>query len=65
MAAADFYMCHVTSLGPNINYEVKVFNRKLGRQRKVHNNLSVISVDLDRDLYTRHRFHLMLKRRST
>jgi hypothetical protein len=41
-----------------------VFNRKLGRQRKGHKNLSVISVDLDRDLYTRHRFHLNAKEKE-
>jgi hypothetical protein len=51
------------NLVPNlcVNYEVKVFNRKLGRQRKLHKNLLVIIVDLDRDLYTRHGFHLNVK----
>jgi hypothetical protein len=54
---------HRHDLAPNccVNYEVKVLNRKLGRQRKVHKNLSMISVDSDRDLYTRQGFHLNTK----
>jgi hypothetical protein len=47
-------------LAPNscVNHEVRVFNRMLGKLRKVHLNLLVVTVDSDRDLYTRHEFHL-------
>jgi hypothetical protein len=36
------------ALNSCVNYEVKLFNRKLGRQRKVHKNLSMITVNLHR-----------------
>jgi lysophospholipase L1-like esterase len=54
---------HRNDLAPNscVNYEVKGFERKPGRQRKVHKNLSVTTVNLDRDLYTWHGFHLNVK----
>jgi hypothetical protein len=54
---------HIYDLVPTscVNYEVKAFNRNLGKQKKVHKNLSVINVDLDRELYTRHGLHLNLK----
>jgi hypothetical protein len=54
---------HRHDLVPNscVNYEVKVFNRKQGRQSKVHKNVSVITVDLDRDLYTRYGLHFNAK----
>jgi hypothetical protein len=50
---------HRHDLAPNlcVNYEIKVFNRKLGRQSKAHKNLSVIIVNLDMDLYIRHGHH--------
>jgi hypothetical protein len=44
-----------------VNCEVKAFNKNLGKQKKkVRKNLSVINVDLDRELYTRHGLHLNL-----
>jgi hypothetical protein len=51
---------HRYDLAPTscINHEVKAFNRNLGKQRKVHKNLSVINVDLDSKLYTRHGLNL-------
>jgi hypothetical protein len=54
---------HRHDLAPNlcVNYEVKDLNRILGRQRKVHKNVSMITVDLDRDLYMRQMFHLNAK----
>jgi hypothetical protein len=52
---------HDLVLNSCVNYEVKVSNRILGRQRKLNNNLSVVTVDLDRDLYTRQGFHLNAK----
>jgi hypothetical protein len=41
---------HRHDLAPNLcaNYELTMLNRKLGRKRKVHKNLSVITVDFDR-----------------
>jgi hypothetical protein len=54
---------HRPDLVPNlcVNYELKVFKSKLGRQRKVHKNVSVITVDLYRNLCTGHGFHLSSK----
>jgi lysophospholipase L1-like esterase len=51
---------HRNDLAPNscVNHEVQVFNRMLGKLRKVHLNISVVTVDSDRDLYARHGFHL-------
>jgi hypothetical protein len=42
---------HRHDVAPNscVNYEVIVFNRKPGRQTKVHKKLSVITVDIDMD----------------
>jgi hypothetical protein len=54
---------HRLDLAPNscVNYEVTVFYRKLGRERCIKMSVSVITVNLDRDLYTRHEFHLNAK----
>jgi hypothetical protein len=51
---------HRYDLAPTscVNHEVKAFNRNLGKQKKVHKNLSVINVDLEREIYTRHGLHL-------
>jgi hypothetical protein len=47
-------------LAPNscVNHEVLVFNRMLDKLKKVFQNLSVVTVDSDRDLYARHGLHL-------
>jgi hypothetical protein len=47
---------HRHDLAPNscVNHDVQVFNRILGKLRKVNQSLSVITVDSDRDLYTKH-----------
>jgi hypothetical protein len=37
---------------------VKVLNRKLEKLKKVHQNLSEVILVLDKDLFTRHGFHL-------
>jgi hypothetical protein len=44
-----------------VSYDAKMFNGKLGRLRKVHKNLSLLTVDLYRNLYTRYLFHLNAK----
>lgn len=41
-----------------INEEVKTFNRKLDKLKKAHQNLFEVSMDMDRDLFTRQGFHL-------
>jgi exonuclease III len=41
-----------------VNLEVKVFNKMLDKLKKVYQNLTVVTVDTNRDLYTRHGFHL-------
>ena len=50
-------------LAPNscVNHEVKVYNRKLRKHLKVHDNLCVVEVDNERELYTRHGQHMNLK----
>jgi lysophospholipase L1-like esterase len=54
---------HRHDLIPNscVNDEVKVYNRKIGKLCGVYKNLSVLPVDSDRDLYTRHGLHLNAK----
>jgi hypothetical protein len=44
-----------------VNREVKVFNKKLQKRKKVHENLFVMDVNTDRDLHTRHGLHLNSK----
>ena len=50
-------------LAPNscVNHEVKVYNRKLKKHLKVHDNMCVLEVDTERDLFTRHGLHMNLK----
>ena len=50
-------------LEPNscVNHEVKVFNRKLRKHLKVHDNTCVLEVDKERELFTRHGLHMNLK----
>jgi hypothetical protein len=57
---------HRHDLIPNscVNDEVKVFNRKIGKLCKVYKNLSVLPVDSDRALYTRHGLHLNAKEKE-
>jgi RNase H-fold protein (predicted Holliday junction resolvase) len=44
-----------------VNDEVKVYNRKLKKHLKVFDNMCVLKVDTDRDLFTRHGLHMNLK----
>jgi hypothetical protein len=37
-----------------VNQEVLMFNRMLDKLEKVYQNLSLVTVDSDRDLYTRY-----------
>jgi hypothetical protein len=41
-----------------VNLEVKVFNRMLDKLKKAYQNLTVVTVDTNRDFYTRHGLHL-------
>jgi hypothetical protein len=41
-----------------VNYEVKIFNKTSVNLKKASSNLSVVTVDTDRDLHTRHGLHL-------
>jgi hypothetical protein len=54
---------HRHDLSPSscVYNEVKTFNRKLEKLCKAHENLSVLPVDSERDLYTRHGLHLNTK----
>ncbi|PNF17985.1 hypothetical protein B7P43_G17446 [Cryptotermes secundus] len=47
-------------LAPNscVNDEVQKFNRKLVKLEKAYLNLSIVTVDSNRDLFTRHGLHL-------
>jgi hypothetical protein len=58
---------HRHDLSPNscVNNEVKVFNRKVEKLGKAYENLSVLPVDFDRDLFTRHGLHLNTKWEGT
>jgi hypothetical protein len=51
---------HRHDLSPNscVNQEVQVFNRRLDKLKKAYLNLSVVTVDSARDLFTRHGLHL-------
>jgi hypothetical protein len=44
-----------------VNNEVKVFNGKVEKLGKAYENLSVLPVDFDRDLFTKHGLHLNTK----
>jgi hypothetical protein len=46
---------HVNSC---VNREVEVFNRKLRKQMKIFDNVTLIKVDPDRDLFTKHGLHM-------
>ena len=50
-------------LEPNscVNHEVKVFNRKLRKHLKVHDNMCVLEVDKEREPFTRHGLHMNQK----
>jgi len=50
-------------LAPNscVNHEVKVYNRKVKKHLKLHDNTCVLEVDAERDLFTRHGLHMNLK----
>jgi len=50
-------------LAPNscVKHEVKVFNSKLRKYLKVHENTCVLEVDSDCNLFTRHGLHMNLK----
>jgi len=54
---------HRHDLAPNscVNQEVKVYNRKLRKHLKVHENTCVLEVDTERDLFTRHGLHMNRK----
>jgi hypothetical protein len=41
-----------------VNHEVKIFNKTLVKLKKASPDTSVAAVDTDRDLHTRHGFHL-------
>jgi hypothetical protein len=41
-----------------VNKEVEVFNRKLRKQMKVFENIALITLNLNRDLFTKHGLHL-------
>jgi hypothetical protein len=47
-----------------VNNEVQTFNRKIGKLCKIFENVVVLPVDLDRDLFTRHGLHLNTKGRE-
>jgi glutamate formiminotransferase len=41
-----------------VNNEVKVFNRKLLKIKKAHNNMEILDVDTSRGHFTRHGLHM-------
>jgi len=50
-------------LAPNscVNHEVKVYNRELKKHLKVLENVCVLEMDTERDLFTKHGLHMNLK----
>jgi hypothetical protein len=42
-----------------VNNEIKAFNRKLLKLMKLHKNVSVVTADTDRKVFTRHALHMI------
>ena len=47
-----------------VNNEVKVFNRKLRKYLKLYTNVSMIDIDTNRELFTKHGLHMNNKRKE-